>query len=69
MDEIKILDPKFFSNKIADFLYYKPILMYTKFLSGVITSIPAVRKQRQVHLCEFKVSMIYIVNFRLPRTT
>lgn len=23
MDEIKFLDPKFFSNKIADFLYYK----------------------------------------------
>ena len=31
--------------------------------------IPALRRQRQEDLCEFKVSLIYIVSFRTARAT
>jgi hypothetical protein len=31
--------------------------------------IPALRRQRQVYLCEFKASLVYIVNSRTARAT
>jgi hypothetical protein len=30
---------------------------------------PAFRRQRQVELCEFKASLVYIVSFRIARAT
>lgn len=34
-----------------------------------ITLIPALKKQWQMDLCEFKTSLIYIIHSRLSRTT
>ena len=31
--------------------------------------IPALKRQRQVYLCEFKASLIYIVNYKIARIT
>lgn len=34
-----------------------------------VSLIPALRRQKKVGLCEFKVSLVYLVEFRLAKST
>jgi hypothetical protein len=50
------------------YLVYK-VLSNIKFLWWSTPLIPALGSQRQVNLCDFETSLVYIVSSRIPRAT
>ncbi|KAM7334993.1 hypothetical protein ACRRTK_005470 [Alexandromys fortis] len=41
--------------------------MFSDFIKDAQQFIPALRRQRQAHLCEFGASLVYIINSRTAR--